>query len=73
METTTEPQAAGRDMRVKERVANMLGDLGYDRKQLPDLLVEICNNFKRTKDACRPGPLTAEGYATVVTLYELFK
>ena len=39
--------------------------------RLPDALVETHKAFKHSKDLVHPGPLTAEGYATVLFLSKM--
>ena len=59
------------ETRVDEAGRAGLADLGYVGR-LPDGLVQIYNDFKKAKDTLRPGRLSDEGFATVVTLYRLF-
>lgn len=72
----TEPE---KEDRVDETAINMFTHLGFigtaegSAKRLPNRLVEIYLDFKRVKDRLRPGPLTAEGFAFVVTLYSLWQ
>lgn len=69
-ETIETETAAEVDTRVDESAAAMFAHLGF-KGRLPDSLVGIYNDFRRTKDSIRPGNLSAEGYAFVVTLYKL--
>mgnify|MGYP001587217297 CR=1 FL=1 len=79
METETqapERQAPKRDQegepetRVDERAKGVFSHLGF-KGRLPDQLVRIYLDYKRTKDRIQPGTLSAEGYAAVVTLFTL--
>ncbi len=65
-----ERQAPKDEDRVDERARGVFAHLGYTGR-LPDGLVRIYLDFKRTKDRLQPGTLSAEGYATVVTLFSL--
>ena len=62
-----EPEVEVED-RIDEFAISMFQHLGFEGR-LPDDLVQVYNDYKRTKDRLSPGRLTAEGYATVVTLY----
>lgn len=56
--------------RIDEHAVSMFKHLGFDGR-LPDDLVRFYNDFKRVKDRLQPGRLSAEGYAVVVTLFQL--
>ena len=56
--------------RIDEFAISMFGHLGY-KGRLPDTLVQLYKDYKRTKDRLTPGRLTAEGFATIVTLHSL--
>ena len=68
MSAVAEPVEEQVEDRVDEFAVGMFEHLGFSGR-LPSELVQIYNDFKRTKDRLSPGRLTAEGYATVVTLY----
>ncbi len=70
MEDTPEVVEDEVETRVDESAISAFQDIGYEGR-LPDDLAKVYNNFKRAKDSISPGRLTAEGYATVVTLYKL--
>lgn len=72
MDQTVKVAEAKAEDRVSEKAISAFQHLGYSGR-LPDGLVEVYSNFKRAKDKFQPGPLTPEGYATVVTLYNLVK
>ncbi len=56
--------------RVDQHALETFQILGFKGK-LPDELVKIYNSFKRTADTMRPGRLSHEGFASVVTLYRM--
>lgn len=58
--------------RIDEITLSVFRGLGY-KGRLPDELVRTFLDFKRTKDALVPGRLSAEGFAFVVTLFNLKK
>lgn len=70
MSETTIQKAAEPELRVDEHALSMFQHLGFS-VPLPDGLVRAYGDFKRVKDRIRPGNLSAEGYAFVVSLFEL--
>lgn len=67
---TEEDEAPYVERRIKEHDVAILGHLGYKGK-LPDGLVETYQTFKKLKGVMLQGPLSSEGWATVVMLYRL--
>jgi hypothetical protein len=58
------------ETRVDEFSIDIFKALGFSGR-LPDGLVAIFNDYKRSKDTLNPGRASAEGYAAVVTIYRL--
>lgn len=70
MEETVEETVVEAEDRVDDRAIDAFLAYGF-KGRWPDALVNTYLTFKRSKDMIRPGPLSAEGYATVLQLYRL--
>lgn len=73
VEEPKEAPEAVAETRVDEYALDTFGSIGLLKGgRLPDELVTIYNNFKGVRDKFGGKRLSAEGFATVVTLYRLF-